>query len=244
MNRVLSFYISLVGHMACVGFLLLTPARRGKEKPMVVEACRVTLFSPRASAPSSPRSNSNAKAAPRRRAMQKARPKPEPKPVIVTRKREVRQRKSPPPERSFDVPQIGKLEKETLRSPSPPHPHERVGIGKLSVPAVGTSSFDAYIAGIIKSNWVRPSRALMGENARSTSVAIRIAMDGKITHKRITRNSGSGVLDASAMMAVERSNPLPIGLPTDMRRRYYDVTIVFRLTDEARPGKLLALSGS
>lgn len=241
----LSFYISLVAHVTCVGLLLLTPARRSKEKPMVVEACRVTLFSPRVSTPPSPRSNSVAKAAPRRRAIKKARPKPEPKPVIVTRKRKVRQRESPPPpEPSHSLPEIGKLEKETLRSPSPPRFHERVGIGKLSVPPVGTSSFDAYIAGIIKSNWARPSRAVVGENARSTSVAIRIAMDGKITRKGITRNSGSGVLDASAMKAVEKSNPLPIGLPRDMGCRYYDVTIVFRLTEEARPGKLLVLSGS
>jgi TonB family protein len=234
MNRVLSFYISFVAHIAGVGLLLLTPARRGKERPVIVEACRVTLFSPRVSTPSSPRGSSDAKATPRRTAMKKAQPKPDPKPVIVTRRRKVRQRESlPPSEPSSNVPEIGKLEKETLRSPSTPRFHEPAGVGKLSVPPVGTSSFDAYIAGVIKSNWVRPSRAVVGESARSTSVAIRIATDGKITRKRITRSSGSGVLDASAMRAVEMSNPLPIGLPRDMGRPYYDVTIVFRLTDEA-----------
>jgi len=133
----------------------------------------------------------------------------------------------------YDPPEIGKLEKETLRTPPRRTVRERAGVGKLLVPTGGTSSFDAYIAGIIKSNWVRPSRAVVGENPRPVSVAIKIAMDGTITSWRITRGSGNGSLDDSAIKAIERSKRLPIGLPRDMGRRYYDVTIVFRLTDEA-----------
>ncbi len=227
MNRSLSFSISFVAHMTCVGLLFLT-SKPGREKPTIMEACRVTLFSAVVSPPSSPRGKpevvSPAPPVPRRA-------DPKPTPVLVTREVPV-PKPRPREDRSYDFRPLAKLEEEAL----PQHPlttvREVAGPGSLSVSAEGGSSFDAYIAQIIKSNWIRPSRAVVGENPPSVSVAIRIALDGKITERRITRGSGIGLLDASAVKAIERSNPFPIGLPSYMGRRYYDVTIVFHITDE------------
>jgi len=120
---------------------------------------------------------------------------------------------------------------------------ERTRMARLSVlsegnsgysggPGGGSYSYDAVIAGIIKSNWVRPSRAVVGENPPSVSISIRIAGDGTITRRQITHSSGIGLLDASAVKAIDNSNPLPLGLPSYISSRYYDVTIVFQVTDE------------
>ena len=74
---------------------------------------------------------------------------------------------------------------------------------------------------------------MVGNDPPHVSVAIRIAMDGRITRTQIVRRSGIGSLDDSAVKAIQRSNPLPVGLPRDMGGRHYDVTILFRITDEA-----------
>jgi TonB family protein len=148
-------------------------------------------------------------------------------------------------ERPDDITPLKKLEKEPL----PQLPDERTGpdTTKLTVVGEGNSgysggpggggggsySYDAVIASVVKSNWVRPSRAVVGENPPSVSISIRIAGDGTITRRQITRSSGIGLLDSSAIRAIENSNPLPLGLPSYIRGRYYDVTIVFQVTDDA-----------
>ncbi len=147
---------------------------------------------------------------------------------------------TPRDERPYDFTPLTKLEKEKL----PPLPQDRLGenagTNRLMISATegstyssgGAFSYDALIAGIIKSNWVRPSRAVVGENPRPVEVAIRIELDGKITRAKIANSSGIRLLDDSAMKAIERSSPLPIGLPSYITSRYYDVTIVFQITDE------------
>ncbi|NQT83667.1 TonB family protein [bacterium] len=230
MNRSLSFSISLAAHTACVGFLLLT-GKPGRDEPIIVQPCRVTLFAAHAATPSPARSAPKVKAPTRRPTPPKVRPEPE-KPVFVTRKSP--RRKPPAPVKpSYDFQEITKVEREALPEFSPRTIRRNPGVSQVSVPAGVASSFDAQIASFIKSNWVRPSRAVLGEDPPTVSVAIRIAIDGRITRKRITGASGIGLLDASAVKAIERSNPLPIGLPTYMGHRHYDVTIVFRIADEA-----------
>lgn len=234
MNRSVSFSISLVGHTACVGFLLLTcsPAR---EKPIIKEECRVTLLSPASLSPATRPAETKAPAhtAPRRR-IETPRPRP-PKPTfnpkIVARK-VTRKTPDPPVEYPKDFTALRKLDKETTAS----RPIPRVansGRRDGSVSTGSSASYDAIIAGYIKSKWIRPSRAVVGDNPRPVSVAIRIAMDGKITQSQVVRRSGIDVLDFSAIQAIKKSNPLPVGLPSYMARRYYDVTIVFCVTDEA-----------
>lgn len=235
MNRPISFFISLAGHMGCVGLLFLT-SKPWKEKPFVMEICRVTLFAPGKPASSSPPGAPPAKSAGERPTVKKA--EPAPKPVFVTR-RITRPSPRPREERAEDFKQLAKLEKEALPRPPSKGIREDGDVGKLSVSGDGgssyggSSSYDALIGGVVKSNWTRPSRAVVGDNPPCVSVAIRIALDGRITQSQVTKSSGISLLDASAVKAIEKSNPLPLGLPSYIGGRYYDVTIIFQITDEA-----------
>lgn len=232
MNRSLSFSISFVAHVTCVAFLMFM-GKNAEEKPVVLEVCRVSLFAPGPLSASPP--GPSEKGAAERAPVARARPAPKPVFFTTTATRQKPRRQEPP----SDFTEIAKLEREME---PPPRPARGVAAtGRLSVSAGGTLSsstggsfsYDALIAAVIRNNWVRPSRSVVGDDPPSVSVAIRIAIDGRITQSRVARSSGIALLDASAVKAIERSNPLPIGLPADIASRYYDVTIVFRITEEA-----------
>lgn len=245
MNRPVSFVISLIGHVACVGLLLLT-AKPASDEPIMMEICRVNLLAPGRPGPPGPiglPASVPPKSTTQPPSVRKAEAAPEP--VIVTRQLP-RWNPRAKTERLPDVTPLKKLEKETL-SPSPDEMSgERTRAARLSVLSGGNTgysggpgggggsySYDAVIASVVKSNWVRPSRVVVGENPPSVSISIRIAGDGTITRRQIAHSSGIGPLDSSAIKAIENSNPLPLGLPSYIRGRYYDVTIVFEVTDEA-----------
>jgi TonB family protein len=234
MNRSVSFSISFVGHTACVGLLLLTcsPAR---EKPIAKETCRVTLLAPASLVPPGRPVETRAPtpAAPRKASETPVRKSPKPtfNPRIVTRKI-TRETPAPSVEYSNEFTALRKLDKET--TPSRPVSHAaNSGASDVSISTGSSASYDAIIAGYIKSKWVRPSRGVVGDNPGPVSVAVRIAMNGEITRSQVVDSSGIDVLDVSAIQAIQKSNPLPVGLPGYMTRRYYDVTIVFCITDEA-----------
>jgi len=232
-NRSVSFSISFVGHTACLGLLLLT-CNPAKEAQIIKGYPRVTLIAPEGLVPPSkaPETEAPARPTPRRRveAPRVKRPKDTFNPKMVTRTF-TRRKAAPPVEYTDDIAPIPKLKKEwtpARRRKSP----QTSGARNISVAAGSSASYDAIIAGYIKSNWMRPSRAVVGNNPRPVSVAIRIAMDGKITRTRVVKSSRISVLDASALQSIKKSNPLPVGLPSYMARRYYDVTIVFCVTDD------------
>ena len=94
------------------------------------------------------------------------------------------------------------------------------------------SLLDAYIESFIKRNWNRPSQASVGDNPPPVSVAIRVTKEGRITLRGVKCRSGIRELDRSAVEAIERAGRLPRHALSSISGRYYDVTIVFRITDE------------
>lgn len=231
MNRPVSFSISLAGHTLCVGLMLLT-CKATRESLVIEEPVPVTLLPPTGPAPIAP---------PTERAETRTPPKetkPAPvtppketfKPVFVTKTivksepvRKVEQTKPPTPLKPLEKEQAPPLAR-TVR--------ERQSETGVSVLAGSSWQYDAVVAGYIKSNWIRPSRAVVGDSPPEVRVAVSIATDGRITHSRVTKSSGVSTLDASALDAIRRSNPLPMGLPSYMARRSYNVTIEFCITDE------------
>jgi TonB family protein len=211
---------------------MLLTCKVTRESPVIEEPVRVTLLTPARPALSGP---------PAERAETRTPPKevkPAPvtppkqtfKPVFFTRT----SRKSEPvrkAEWSKAPTPLERLEKEATPSPATTVRELQSEAG-VSVLAGSSWSYDALVAGYIKSNWIRPSRAVVGDNPSAVKVAVRIAMNGRITESRVTKTSGVSALDASAFDAIKKSNPLPMGLPSYMARRSYDVTIVFCITDE------------
>ena len=203
------------------------PARESSTMP---DLCQVTLFAPAGPASPAPPSRPAAKPAPPRPRPQPPKPKPAEKPVLFDIN-SVRKKPRPPVDDFSDVREVAKLDRE--RTPASASRMRRDDVvGRFSPSPGGTSSYDALISRLIKSNWIRPSQAMVGENPPAVSVEIRIALDGRITRPKVVKSSGISLLDASAVKAIERSNPLPIGIPSTMGLRYYDVTIVFRITEE------------
>ncbi|MDP2896390.1 MAG: TonB family protein [bacterium] len=244
MNRPVSFVISLIGHVLCVGLLLLT-AKPASDEPIMMEVCRVNLLAPGRPGPPGPL-GPPASVPPKPAAPPPTVKKTEPAPdQAVVIRQAPRWNPRPKPERLPDLAPLKRLEKETLPQPPRELSGERTPSAKLSVLSGGNTgysggpggggsySYDAVIASVVKSNWVRPSRVVVGENPPSVSISIRIAGDGAITRRQIAHSSGIGPLDSSAIKAIDNSNPLPLGLPSYIRGRYYDVTIVFEVTDEA-----------
>jgi TonB family protein len=92
---------------------------------------------------------------------------------------------------------------------------------------------DDAIAAFIKSNWSRPSRAAVGEDPGPVRVDVTITKDGRIIFKGISRSSGNGALDRTAVKAIKDSGRLPRHLKSRLSVKHHDVTIVFSITDEA-----------
>lgn len=232
MTRSTSFSISAAGHVVCVGLMLLT-VKSAKEKPVVVEVGRVSLFSHPVAAPSPApkRSTPTPPARPRPPKPAPREPKPERSretPKILTRDRQIVVPN--PPEPKFDLPPIDRVEPRPLR-PVPTNKDRRSDLANAAMSPNQASLLDAYIASFIKSNWNRPSEASVGDDPPPVSVAIRITKDGRITLRGVTCSSGVPELDRSAVRAIERSGRLPRHLLSYISGRHYDVTIVFRITD-------------
>lgn len=231
MNRPLSFSISLAGHTLCVGLMLMT-CKATRESPVLEEPVPVTLLPPARPAPPAPPAERNETRTPPKRTKPTpvTPPKPTFTPKIVTRQvrssepiRRVEQTK--PPTR------LERLEKEATPPPARTVPDRQSETG-VSVLSGSSLQFDTRVASYIKNNWSRPSRPVVGDSPPAVKVAITIATDGRITRTHVARSSGLSALDASALDAIRKSNPLPMGLPSYMARRSYNVTIEFCITDE------------
>lgn len=231
MNRRVSFSISLAGHTLCVGLMLMT-CKATRESPVVEDPVPVTLLPPASPAPPAPPAERNETRTPPKQAKPApvTPPKQTFKPVFV-------ERKIPKPEpvqrEEWSKPPkpVERLQKEATPSSATSVRRLPQGTG-VSVLAGSSWQYDALVASYIKDNWIRPSRAVVGDSPPAVKVAISIATDGRITQSRVTKTSGVSTLDASALDAIRRSNPLPIGLPSYMARRSYNVTIEFCVTDE------------
>jgi TonB family protein len=76
--------------------------------------------------------------------------------------------------------------------------------------------------------WDQPSGVGAGEGA-SAQVEIRVLKNGNISRRRMTRSSGSQVMDDSIMKAVRSVTQLR-ALPAPYPRAHKDITIEFELT--------------
>jgi TolA protein len=82
----------------------------------------------------------------------------------------------------------------------------------------------------IRSVWVLSEEALLGEKNLETIIAIRIAKDGQIEEIQFEKKSGNPYLDASALRAIQKANPLP-PLPAGMGTDKFDVGVRFTPSD-------------
>ena len=229
MNRPLSFSISLAGHTLCVGLMLMT-CKATRESPVVEAPVPVTLLPPAMPVPPAPHVERAERPTPTR----ETRPTPVTpresfKPVFVERKVTISEPRKV--EQTNPPKLVDRLKKEKV-PPSVRAARAIPGEAGVSVLAGTSWQYDSLVASYIKSNWIRPSRAVVGDSPPAVKVAIRIATDGRITKSQVAESSGVSALDASALDAIRRSNPLPMRLPSYMARRSYDVTIEFCITDE------------
>ncbi len=82
----------------------------------------------------------------------------------------------------------------------------------------------------IRDAWVLPEGVLRGRRDLETIIAIRIARDGEIVDLQFEKRSGNPYLDASALRAIEKANPLP-PLPPGFEEDPFDVGVRFTPAD-------------
>ena len=101
------------------------------------------------------------------------------------------------------------------------------------VPGSGTATpygwYLAQVRAIMYNAWQQPS-TLAGKRGLVTRILVRVRQDGKIVQKKIVATSGNGLMDTSAMTAVESVINLP-ELPFGFGGAYKDITIDFELED-------------
>lgn len=77
----------------------------------------------------------------------------------------------------------------------------------------------------IERNKINPRTTLKG----TAVVHFSVNANGEITDRRITKSSGSKVLDEAALAAVDKSAPFP-AIPSTLNRQKIEVTVPFRFT--------------
>jgi protein TonB len=91
-----------------------------------------------------------------------------------------------------------------------------------------TTAHLAYLGKLrshLERNKVNPRTTIKG----TAVVHFSVNSKGEITASRITKSSGSKVLDDAALAAVERSSPFP-EIPDTLRRDHIEVSVPFRFT--------------
>ncbi len=102
----------------------------------------------------------------------------------------------------------------------------KVGDGK------GKSDFGWYnsmLGDVFKNRWTQPTSVVRGGTDFVTTLKIRIAKDGSISHREIVNASGNPVMDESVLAAAEKVpavDPFPTGICSG---DFYEITINFKL---------------
>ncbi len=165
----------------------------------------------------------------------KAKPKPKPAPPV----------KPPPvikPDNSLKQRLKSKINQASPTAasapvtPAPGTPSDRTADGnqEQGVPAIdvaGRFPYNWYLSLIqakISAKWDKPTGILMTSEGMACAVSFRIFRDGRIEGVELAASSGNDILDASAMDAVNGSNPMP-PLPDRFDSEYIDVRLSFNL---------------
>lgn len=145
-------------------------------------------------------------------------PKPEPPKIKVNTNRIVRKVDAPPK----PSPQQPKLTQEQIRKLL----EANIKFSPSGTPSANFSDLSLYYATVrdaMYGAWQQPSAAARGMRAEAS---IRVQRNGAVTQRRISRSSGSKLMDDSvlaALNAVARLRPLP----ADVRDDHLDITIDF-----------------
>lgn len=156
----------------------------------------------------------------------------------------------PPKPVSKDIPEQPKIKKSTKKIKRPPPPKPKAPalseeeIKKLlaagakisdrtSIPAdeFPFAWYFALVRQAMYDAWDQPS-SLSTSAGLTTEVTLRVLRNGTITQRKMTRASGSKLMDESVMKAVDsvaRLRPLPPGFGGSSK----DIVIEFELTKEA-----------
>ncbi len=107
------------------------------------------------------------------------------------------------------------------------------GVKFTGIPGAATGEFSdlglyyAIVQQTMYGAWQQPGTAARGEAAE---VSLRIARSGAVLQRRLSRSSGSALLDASVMRAVESVSRLK-PLPPEIGGPHLDVTVEFVIGD-------------
>lgn len=145
------------------------------------------------------------------------RPKPPERPKVqVQTNRVVRRTETPParPQPALTPEQIRKLLEANIR------------FTPAGTPAATFDEMSLYYASVrdaMYAAWLQPSAVARGLRAE---VTIRVTRSGAITQRRLTRSSGSKLMDDSVMQAVNSVTMLR-PLPPQVKEPYLDIAIEF-----------------
>ncbi|HPJ73134.1 MAG TPA: TonB family protein, partial [bacterium] len=89
--------------------------------------------------------------------------------------------------------------------------------------------YHTYIQQRMYSLWKQPSRSLVKQPRATAVVSFRVYRDGHIENIRISRSSGSRVMDDSVLEAVRLADPLIP--PTGQEKRYEEYELLFELKE-------------
>lgn len=147
-------------------------------------------------------------------------PKPAERPKIqvntnrIVRKPDPAPRPTPPQQPALTPEQIRKLLEANVRfTPG----------GATAANVTDLSIYYASVRDAMYGAWVQPSTVARGLRAE---VSIRVMKNGAVTQRRLTRSSGSKVMDDSVMQAVN-SIAMLRPLPAEVRESHLDITVEF-----------------
>lgn len=190
-----SLLFSIVGHILVFGLLLILSwafaSRETRSYPKTITATFV------AKSPS----NSTARSAPRK--VEPPKPEPTIKPAVKAKVNRQAVKKEPERRKPQPAAANKSADKNTPGLSSP-------GM-KIDAPEFPFPEYLALIQYRIESQWQPPTNAGGG---LLTTVYFRIGQQGDLSEIKVTKASGSFVVDQSALRAVYAANPLP-PLPAD-----------------------------
>ncbi len=131
---------------------------------------------------------------------------------------------------------LTKLKQEVAKAPDEnrvrnrsPNVHDETGSGGGGGAAGSVELINIYrveIAHQVESNWAYASQLGDGGSAQQVSIVFKVNPNGEIYDIFFTQRSANHYLDDSALIAIEKSNPLP-PFPAGLVRPYVEVGLRF-----------------
>lgn len=220
-GHVQSFSISVAAHALCLFLLITLPTcgRRGKTEHKVytfdlVDPSLLTMKKPKS------------RTAPKKKKVEKVKKKPKPKPK---KKKKVIRKKAalPKTKKSIEEKIKEKMKEVDKKDWLEPSKLEELSKAKLLDTGAFTNAwYNDVVASKIYQHWKTPSKSLSEEDDLKVIVRFRIRRDGTVSVVGVDRQSGSEMLDSSALQAVKEAQPLP-PLPDDYRGDFLEVCMTF-----------------